>query len=247
MKWTSLGDSVTGTAHRTRNIPCQDAFCFRTFGVTGNWLVIAVADGAGSALFSEIGATIVCNEFVQIIEQLEPDIIYSRDHMIALFGRVRKTLEEEAQRRNINIRELACTVLLAVLGPDSAFFAQIGDGAIVFRQGIDYRVVFWPESEEYVNVTHFLTDDSFEELVRFEAIKEPIFEVAAFTDGLQRVALDFTVRVAYQAFFGPLFNELRTITDPELLIEPFRCFLDSDRVNQRTDDDKTLVFAVRKP
>jgi len=28
-------------------------------------------------------------------------------------------------------------------------------------------------------------------------------------------------------------------------VEPYRAFLDSPQVNERTDDDKTLVIAVR--
>ena len=68
-----------------------------------------------------------------------------------------------------------------------------------------------------------------------------------FTDGLQRLALDFAGHTPHHGFFGPLFEQLRAVNDSESLVEPFRCFLDSDRVNQRTDDDKTLVLAVRKP
>jgi hypothetical protein len=105
----------------------------------------------------------------------------------------------------------------------------------------------WPEPAEYANATDFLTDASFPASMQFETVTESIAEVAAFTDGLQRVALDFTTRTAYLAFFRPLFNEIRTATDTELLAEPFRRFLDSDRVNERTDDDKTLVLAVRHP
>jgi hypothetical protein len=142
---------------------------------------------------------------------------------------------------------VACTALLAVLGPTSAAFAQLGDGAIVIGQEQEHRVVFWPDPAEYANATDFLTDDAFADLIRFEAVTNPIVEVAAFTDGLQRLALDFTARAACPAFFRPLFNELRAAADPESLVVPFRQFLDSDRVNQRTDDDKTLVFAVRHP
>lgn len=245
MVWTALGESVTGTSHRGRNTPCQDAFRFRTFGSTAEWLVIAAADGAGSASHSEIGATLACDEFVRRVEALEPGKLFTRDGMTALFTQARNALFGEAERLNVRPRELACTVLLAVVGPTSAVLAQIGDGAIVVGLGDDYRVAFWPEPAEYANATDFLTDDSFQDLLRFEAVTDSIVEVAAFTDGLQRLALDFASRTAYPGFFRPLFNELRTAAIPESLVSPFRSFLDSDRVNERTDDDKTLVLAVR--
>ena len=42
------------------------------------------------------------------------------------------------------------------------------------------------------------------------------------------------------AFFTRMLRRLET------LAEPFRAFLDSPRVNGRTDDDKTLLLAVRR-
>ena len=75
---------------------------------------------------------------------------------------------------------------------------------------------------------------------------ESVSELAVFTDGLQRLALDFTTRQPYGAFFRPFFERLRTEPEPETLLEPLREFLDSPRVNDRTDDDKTLVLALSR-
>lgn len=243
--WAVLGDSVIGTSHRARNGPCQDAFRIQAFGSSAEWLVIVAADGAGSASHSQVGATVACEEFARRVQTVPPQSLFTREGMTSLFADVRTTLLVEAERLGIAIREVACTALLMVLGPASAVFAQLGDGAIVIGQGQNHRVVFWPEPAEYANATNFLTDDQFVHLLQFETIEEPIVEVAAFTDGLQRLALDFTARVGHPAFFQPLFNQLRTATDAQSLVEPFRNFLDSDRVNERTDDDKTLVLAVR--
>jgi serine/threonine protein phosphatase PrpC len=245
MVWATLGQSVAGTSHRARNLPCQDACRFRTFGSMAEWLVIVAADGAGSASHSELGATEACEEFVRGVEAREPGMLFTREGMTALFTEARNAVFAQAERLNLRTREVACTALLAILGPASAAFAQLGDGAIVVGQGQDHRVVFWPEPAEYANATDFLTDDQFAALIRFETAPESIVEVAAFTDGLQRLALDFSARTAHPAFFRPLFNELRAVGEPESLMEPFRKFLDSDRVNERTDDDKTLVLAVR--
>jgi hypothetical protein len=90
-----------------------------------------------------------------------------------------------------------------------------------------------------------LTDDRFEDAMQFETLATPISELAVLTDGLQRLALDFAIRAPYPAFFQPLFSGLRTAAGQDSLTEHFQAFLDSPRVNDRTDDDKTLVFAVR--
>src|SRR4051794_8566077 len=97
MTWTALGDSVAGTSHRARNCPCQDAFRFRVFGSVAEWLVIAVADGAGSAAHSEIGANLACEEFVRRVEADVCDAPFSQDRMIALFADVRGALVAKAE------------------------------------------------------------------------------------------------------------------------------------------------------
>jgi len=245
MVWVALGESVTGTAHRARNLPCQDAFRYRTIGTTGEWLAIATADGAGSASRSDIGSALVCDEFVQRVEKLDPDSLFTREGMTRLFADVRIALHEKAEHLSIPPRELACTGLFAFLGPTAATFGQIGDGAIVIGHGEMLRTIFWPEPSEYANATDFLSDEHFAEAMQFHTLSEPIHEVAVLTDGLQRLALDFAARSVHLPFFRPLFHHLRTTADPESLVAPFRNFLDSPRINERTDDDKTLVFAVR--
>jgi len=196
MVWSTLGDSVAGTSHSARCVPCQDAFRFCTFGPSAEWLAIAAADGAGSASHSEAGATAACGEFVRRVAELDPERLLTRDGLVAVFSDVRATLFAVAERLNVRPRDVACTALLAIVGPTSAAFAQVGDGAIVIREGQDYRTIFWPEPAEYANATDFLTDDTFPAALRFESVMDSIFEVAALTDGLQRLALDYAARTA---------------------------------------------------
>ncbi len=240
--WSVLGASVAGTGHRDHAVPCQDAFRVRPFGPASGWLAVAVADGAGSATHAEAGATLACDELVRRVTLGTPESLLTPDGMTELFRGVREAVLAEAERLGVPGRELACTALLTVVGPDAAAFAQVGDGAIV----VGDRVVSWPEPAEYANATDFLTDDDFPARLRFETTDGPTDELAVLTDGLQRLALDFAARTPHAAFFRPLFDALRTATDPKALVEPLRAFLDSPRVNARTDDDKTLVIAVRR-
>ncbi|MCU0704705.1 MAG: protein phosphatase 2C domain-containing protein, partial [Fimbriiglobus sp.] len=160
---------------------------------------------------------------------------------------VRSTVLAEAEQREIRPRELASTALLAVVGPNGAAFAQLGDGAIVFGEGTSYKTAFWPEPTEYANTTNFLTDERFVDAVLFTTIDTPVIELAVLSDGLQRLALDFTARKPHAPFFRPLFRDLRATSNLETLSGPFRAFLDSPNVNAKTDDDKTLVLAVQRP
>jgi protein phosphatase 2C-like protein len=247
--WRVLAKSVVGTSHRRLETECQDS-CFTHRMVIGEdeCLVIACADGAGSASEGGLGAAVACQAFCQLARDgLSGDLrVAHLDEMRVLqwYRQVRDELAEEASQRNIRLRELACTLLTAVLSPRVGVFAQVGDGAIVVGADGAYQAVTWPTSGEYANETTFITADTFEkafECVRWQA---PISEVALLTDGLQRLALSYANKSVHAPFFTPMFQALLAAEVPDLLSPGLERFLDSPAVNERTDDDKTLVLAV---
>ena len=75
-----------------------------------------------------------------------------------------------------------------------------------------------------------------------------IDEVALFSDGLQRLALHYQTRTAHAGFFKPMLATLRAAPADALesLSTQLAAYLSSPAVNERTDDDKTLVLATRQ-
>jgi hypothetical protein len=73
-------------------------------------------------------------------------------------------------------------------------------------------------------------------------------DIAVFTDGLERLALQFDTGSAHAPFFDSMFRPLNVAPSgyrPELetsLVD----FLNSEKVTNRTDDDKTIVIASRR-
>ena len=67
------------------------------------------------------------------------------------------------------------------------------------------------------------------------------------TDGLQPLALNYAAKAAHAPFFVPMFRPLRVAPSGATVLAALRNFLDSPRVNERTDDDKTLILATRVP
>ncbi|MGA0525444.1 protein phosphatase 2C domain-containing protein, partial [Escherichia coli] len=63
-----------------------------------------------------------------------------------------------------------------------------------------------------------------------------------------RLALAFETKLPHQPFFEPMFSVLRRTepSDCEGLSAQLGQFLNSPQVNERTDDDKTLVLATRR-
>ena len=65
------------------------------------------------------------------------------------------------------------------------------------------------------------------------------------SDGLIRLALKMPSQEPHPPFFHPLFGFTEAAAEEAGAAEKLALFLNSARVNDRTDDDKALVLAVR--
>jgi hypothetical protein len=249
--WKVLCGSVKGSSHELSGQPCQDYAHCRSFEVASNPVLVAVcSDGAGSALHADAGAKLACMTFLGAASKALNDGLRVTEICQRLLldwaRQTRARLSLEACVRNLDPREFACTLLTAIVSHEGAVFSQIGDGAIVVKTDKRYETVFWPQNGEYVNTTFFLTGADFEERLQVRSLGHPVDDLALFTDGLQFLALDFASRSVHNPFFEPMFESLRAATEPEPLEGPFTEFLNSKPVNDRTDDDRTLILATRR-
>lgn len=250
--WKFLCGSAAGTSHLRLGEPCQDY----AHGVVVNdsacpVLVAACADGAGSALQPALGARMACLGIIHMAsEALRTGLRVSdleAQRVLNWHARVRGLMSLEASLRNLELKDLACTLLLALVSQDGAVCSQIGDGAIVYREREGWQTAFWPQAGEYASTTYFLTGSGFEEHLAFRYLAQRVDELALLTDGLQPLALHYATRCVHAPFFEPMFATLRQVPDAQTLEEPLRQFLTSKAVNDRTDDDKTLMLATRLP
>ena len=114
-----------------------------------------------------------------------------------------------------------------------------------------YDCVFWPAHEEYENVTFFAAEPNAAEHLQWALVDRRVEELALFSDGLQRLALDYAGQRPHAPFFRSMLSPLLAGgaggADGDGLSRSLAAFLDSPRVNDRTDDDKTLMLAIRAP
>jgi hypothetical protein len=75
-----------------------------------------------------------------------------------------------------------------------------------------------------------------------------IVDIAVFSDGLERLALDFKERQAHTKFFRGFFQHFydKPAGEASEIQAQLAQFLASDRINAKTDDDKTLILATRE-
>jgi hypothetical protein len=247
-RWLIVGSSATGKGHERRGLPCQDAF--RVWHGPAGVDVIAVADGAGTASHAHLGATQAAELAIAALwahflrgRATRPNIAEALTHA---FATVRGELATYAERKRIPLASLATTLTVAVLMPDCLAVAQTGDGLVAARNDRgDLKAATRPQGGEYANETCFITGAG-GEVPGFVAVYTPVSALAVLTDGLLPIAADYKEQQPYRGFFDPMFAALHQATDPDTLTAHLAGFLASDRVNAHTDDDKTLVLAVRR-
>lgn len=255
--WKYTSASVVGTSHSKTGTPCQDASVCRVIDTVGGdqVLVAVAADGAGSATRAEVGSALACDLFVGEMNALfegggAPGDL-TRDLAAAWLSHFRNEVAYRAEAEGLRARDFACTLLAAVVGAEAGVFLQIGDGAIVISDSgepDEYAWVFWPQKGEFANVTTFATDEAAAEHLEYILVPHGVNEVALFTDGLERLALKFDTQEAHAPFFSPMFAPLRRAQAgrAEGLAAALESFLNSKQINDRTDDDKTLILATRR-
>ncbi|MGL5943803.1 MAG: PP2C family serine/threonine-protein phosphatase [Waterburya sp.] len=154
-------------------------------------------------------------------------------------------LKAKAEEENCLIGDLACTLLIIIATSDGLAAMQIGDGFITVRYSESLPVLlFPPDKGEYINETTFVT--SANALTDMQVViqpKQPEF-ICASTDGLERLAIQMSDWTPFAPFFNPLEQCLRETKNSKESDEYLTSFLDSERLNARTDDDKTLFLCI---
>ena len=215
-------------------------------------LLVVVSDGAGSAQFSSVGSHLVVEGFSRcLLKHLRSErgvVRISEEIVREWLDNIRDQISHSADQHGTEPRQLAATLVAAIVFNDYAVICHIGDGACVLRrrENISWEVPSWPAHGEYASSTYFVTDDPQPNL-QYNLIEDKVSEVAVFSDGIERLVLDFSNKCAFEGFFEPMFRPLAKLRPgrDRSLSASLRKYLDSPRVLERTDDDKSLVMARR--
>jgi len=247
--WRVLAASVVGTSHLRAGLPCQDAHGFRALP---GGVILAAADGAGTAERSEHGARLAVDTLLRALARgLAPGWPAAdedwRAALAAAYREAREAVLAQAQVDGLSARAYATTLVCAVLSEGGVAAAQLGDGVIAALGGGEWFTVAAPQRGEYANETNFLTQADALERVVISVYAEPVQALAVMTDGLLRLVLDLTRQQPHAPFFNPLLSFAYGVLDEAKGSADLAAFLASDRVTARTDDDKTLVLAVAWP
>lgn len=245
--WRIVPASVTGTSHHKQDLPCQDNYNYKT--LSQDILLVAVADGAGSAKLSDIGSKVASQTAIdaisqQLISASVNETVTWKDCLTEALKAAQMAVQTEATVHEALSRDLATTLILVVATPELVAVAQVGDGAAVVADD-DGKItaLTQPEQGEYLNETKFLICPDAIETAQVTIWQGQPAHLAVFSDGLQMLALKMPDATPHRPFFTPLFRFVASVSDPTEAQEQLEAFLRSPRVTERTDDDLTLILA----
>lgn len=253
MPWKYAAASVRGTGHVRTGTRLQDAKrCFEISSRQGLVsLIVVISDGAGSANFGGEGASIVCRTLATsaAVTLREAAELPSDQIVWSWVDEIRDRIHLAASKRNQTPRDFAATMILLLATPEGILTAHIGDGAAVGRNRASrgWHVLSSPVHGEYASTTYFVTDDPAPKL-RITRYQDDFDAICVFSDGIENLVLDHVSGEASPAFFVPIAKPLDGASESGknyALSKGLASFLDSDRLNERTDDDKTLIIAVQ--
>lgn len=280
VEWIVVGESVIGKSHIQMNIECQDNHFFEK--LNDNWYLAVVADGAGSAKKSSIGSRLVAKLSVkkaygEILSTKKwftngefPDEEEWKSISKEALKKIYKALVNYTINRNDTaLKELACTVIVALVRPDGILVSHIGDGRAGYKNNTgEWKAMITPFSGEEANSTVFITSDIWskkviDQYIESRVIKENITAFTLLSDGCETHAFECSKMDAetqkwtdlnrpfpkfYESVISTLIGMDKENMPEKEMQKKWKIFLEKGTKGLENEpDDKTMIVGVLKP
>ena len=264
--WQVYGASSIGKSHIDSNLPNQDSIYLQK---TQDGMVAVVCDGAGSAKFSQAGAAFFSQSIAQMLLSLGVglsvshsgiafDLVQVKQQIIEQLSQIRLDLQSQLPAES-SLRDYHTTFTgLLIHSNHQALLVQIGDSPLTTSQfvvrhpHIDYFTnlqVYGDDSKnEYVNETHFITQDNWQSFLRVEPIDlSQVDCLALMSDGCADLVFEgasVTPKI-YRPFFGNLLFNLTQSQSSQQGSAIIEQALGNPATYRLTGDDKSLVVLLK--
>ena len=260
--WQMYGASSIGKSHIDSNLPNQDSIYLQK---TQDGMVAVVCDGAGSAKFSQAGAAFFSQSIAQMLLGLSVshsgialDLGQVKQQIIEQLSQIRLDLQSQLPAES-SLRDYHTTFTgLLIHANHQALLVQIGDSPLITSQfvvrhpHIDYFTnlqVYGDDSKnEYVNETHFITQDNWQSFLRVEPIDlSQVDCLALMSDGCADLVFEgasITPKI-YRPFFGNLLFNLTQSQSSQQGSAIIEQALGNTATYRLTGDDKSLVVLLK--
>lgn len=264
--WQMYGASSIGKSHIDSNLPNQDSIYLQK---TQDGMVAVVCDGAGSAKFSQAGAAFFSQSIGKMLLSLGVnhsvsisgiafDLVKVKQQIVEQLSQIRLDLQSQLPAES-SLRDYHTTFTgLLIHANHQALLVQIGDSPLITSQfvvrhpHIDYFTnlqVYGDDSKnEYVNETHFITQDNWQSFLRVEPIDlSQVDCLALMSDGCADLVFEgasVTPKI-YRPFFGNLLFNLTQSQSSQQGSAIIEQALDNPATYRLTGDDKSLVVLLK--
>ena len=264
--WQVYGASSIGKSHIDSNLPNQDSIYLQK---NEHSIAAVVCDGAGSAKFSQAGAAFFSQSIGKMLLSLGVsrsvsisgtafDLVQVRQQIIEQLSQIRLDLQSQLPAES-SLRDYHTTFTgLLIHSNHQAILVQIGDSPLITSQfvvrhpHIDYFTnlqVYGDDSKnEYVNETHFITQDNWQSFLRVEPIDlSQVDCLALMSDGCADLVFEgasVTPKI-YRPFFGNLLFNLTQSQSSQQGSAIIEQALGNPATYRLTGDDKSLVVLLK--
>jgi hypothetical protein len=270
-----IGESVIGKSHIETGIPCQDSNFSKKINDNG-WGIAIVADGAGSAKNSHDGSKFVVHKAAQVFaEAMDKTDWYQNNQLPSesewhqfskqQLWKLRQLLEKYANWRNVEIKSLACTVIIVIYSPVGILITHIGDGRAAYcDSNYVWKSMMTPYKGEEANATVFITSDiwngNINRFIESRIINEKIIAFALMSDGCEKACFECSKfnpatnkwsdpNNPYPKFFQPVLKTLINMEKNQIpaneIQAKWKKFLEVGNTTLKNEpDDKTMILGI---
>lgn len=167
MRFKTITFELQGTSHVKSQKPCQDKVLVKE---TNNVHFFGLADGAGSAKKSALGAREVLKQVSSLVLE-RFDKLYALDSTeiaLEVADVVKCTLTKLSKQCKKEIKAFSSTLLWVATKEDKVLLAHLGDGTISFHTSNGWVIQSQPENGEFANQTYFTTHSNLASHIRVQ-------------------------------------------------------------------------------
>lgn len=187
--WKAFAVTFRGKLHEKENIKCQDS----VYGSnSGDTIILALSDGAGSARLSHIGSKIVVNTFAGLLRSNFEKFYRGEYPYKVIIERINKNFSKSAIKYGVKPEELSATLLGIAMKDNKYFFIHIGDGIAAYYND-KLRILSIGMSGEYANETVFVNSENIDNnqlVVKKGTINSNTQAFLVMSDGASKIFYD---------------------------------------------------------
>ncbi|TQR34428.1 protein phosphatase 2C domain-containing protein [Campylobacter sp. MIT 99-7217] len=242
--WHIIHTAQRGRGHIKEKLPCQDKTHYTS---SKKFTCIALADGAGSAKLSQLGAR---KNVIKICKVLKDNFtsFLNEENALKVKEELIKSLSEDlnslANKLNCDLKDLASTLLFVACNQKDFIIGHIGDGLIAYIKEGQIKPASKEDKEDFVNSTNFVSSKNV--LSKFKLIKGKLDKIDAFilmSDGAQE-SLFRKKDEKFALFLEKLFKLQRKRGEKvaqKILEKVFK-----NKIIKATKDDCSLIMMSKK-